>query len=405
MFNYSRYLYKATQVMGLVDAPSTGIGNPPSQPPMDGENDDNEDFIPDNEMVRRIFAWAGEKGINEVGQDVTQIIIQVPPKSIFFTSSRKTTNLFLERGTVNVSIIHVLQEDMPQSFLLENSIRNKLLSSSIWKYLGIPYERGFKYMQNGYFMQIIVAAVSEMVISKKSNDAAFWIYEESDKYIENLRQEIVQRLGQDADPSTLKLRKIPKSAHSKGKMMPPGINLMLYSDISFTYEVSPWKYEQKSNAGAFYSLPANRQKAIMLDLHSAMDDFEAMYDKEGGLEAIVSMSGNFQPATQTYEEEEHPEITDIEYYPSQVEHFIDLQSPNFDILGKISIDKLDAILQAIPPKLLHLLSVTADVPAEVEEKYKPGTTSVTTELLLDNADTTSDGKLRLLIVPIEKEIK
>jgi len=409
MFNHRKYLYKQAQLVGLVDAPTTSIGSPPQEPPVDEGDNGDEDFYPDGSMIAKIFAWAGEKGTKEVGQDVIQIIVQTPPHNITFSSSRKDKNLFVEKGIVDANFLHILDEDAPQWFLLENNIRNKLLASSIWKYIGVPYERGFLYMQNGHFMGIVTVAILEMSLNPRSlnsklKEAAFWVYEESDKYLDNIKNEILNRLGPEVDKTTLKIQKLPKSSSSRGQFInsPPGA--MLYSQISFLYEVAPWKYEQKSNAGAFLSLLPNQQKSIMTDLFSAIEDFETTFEKEGGIEAIISMSGRSTPST-PYQEEGYIEVTDVEYYPGQVEHFIELQLGDFDILKTIPIHKLGTILQSIPPKLMHLIYITADIPGEVEERYKAGKTMVTTQLLLDHADITNNGKLRLLIVPVEKDIK
>ena len=399
-YNLSKTAQYLAQELGI--EPSMGNEEPP-QVPEDNDND-GRNFEPDENMARKIAEWAKTKGCQEVGQDVLPMALSIPPNiDIVVKVNPQNATLFRLKGTATIRFIHELSDHIPQWSSIANSIRSRLLQSSLWNYLGVPYEDGFFYLQNTTFTEFVMISILQSCLYNKKNEIAFWAYENADKYVGRVKESIANELrNTNTDIESLQIQQMPQQASGKNFWRTDTVVLM--SSMQFSFAVKPWKFEQKTNQGAFLSLAPQLQKAIILDIAEILETLSSQIETQRTLNAEIYLVGKEYAAT-TDRLEERPEVNEIEFVPDPIEIYYPISE--LSSLSTMASENLEQIFSSIPTVLLHINNEHVSIPATINSRDEAGMTgqrvSVDTRLLVDHIEVAGD-KIKLLIVPIEQDI-
>jgi len=342
---------------------ATDTGNTPPVDPPDDDSSGGGGYEPDERMARRIYEWFEKEGYKLFSSDIFEMILENTEPDVMVYSPIKnnpTTSNFKVRGDAQINISFMIQEDNPILSILEQNIKMSMLNSSLWKYLGIPYENAMNYLSSGSFMQVILWSAVRFAIKKGSNHCKFWVYSNVDKYLDQLKERILSTVYgfgfQNADPATLEISKNgdPECGGQVGmrSMNDPTLSLYIGTRQYFRYSISPWAFKQDASKRGFENLSPENQKHVMADLAMIIDDMGEETDIVNDLNIEFEVSGKYYPGTRE-DPPEYPEVYVSSIEPSRVS-----QQFKFDggeiVLSTLSPDDLNIVLNTIPKELLKI---------------------------------------------------
>jgi hypothetical protein len=258
----------------------TGSGTLPPLPPDDDGKDDDERFEPDQDMIMRVYKWIQDGHAKDIIKTIIDTVLskQDFKYSLYPSHNKDITYPFIMYGEVNLTFEHTLTEQDVEFSLLLNNMKNTLLHSNLWKYLGIPYEQAFSYTQNEFFTEFILFTIVGSSLFTSIPQCAFWAYEEAPKYINIIKKTILDIYGKkypNLDPNSLKIEP-GKQPECHGSYFHDQRKIYLRSWNKFSFFVSVWKFEQKTGGTPFEQIDPKAQKSIMGYIDSVL---ESVYEE------------------------------------------------------------------------------------------------------------------------------
>jgi hypothetical protein len=239
----------------------------------------------------------------------------------------------------------------------------------MWKYLGIPYEKAMNYLNNGIFMHVVFWSALRSAVQEGSNNCAFWAYNNSDKYINQLKERIVDTAYgfgfKNSDPNSITIDKNGNPTCGgdvyQNSFNDPTRSLFISTRQMYRYSISPWLFSKKEAIG-FESLTTENQKNVINDLSMIVSDIEDL-DIVNDLDIQFTTSGKYIPATRE-SPPEYPEIYVDSIEPSRISQQFKFDGSEF-ILSSFSPDDLNMILNSIPKDLLKMFGYKQDTTGSV----------------------------------------
>jgi hypothetical protein len=239
-----------------------------------------------------------------------------------------------------------------------------MLNSTLWKYLGIQYEKAMNYLDNGRFMSVVFWAALRSAIHQGVNNCAFWTYNNVDKYLDLLKQRIFDTAYgfgfKNADINTITIDKNGNPTCGGDVFInsfnDPSLSLFISTRQWYRYSISPWSFQQKEATG-FESLTPENQKNVINDLSMIISDIEET-DIVNDLNIEFTTSGKYYPG----DRESPPEYPEI--YVESIEPSRASQQFKFDgseeVLSGFSADDLNMVLNTMPKDLLKIFKYKQD---------------------------------------------
>ena len=344
----------------------TNIGDlPPIDPPDNSGSGDDSAYEPDSNIENKISEWFNKEGFKLFSSDIFEVIMSNVEPDVKVHSPIKnypTTDNFRVRGDAQIIIQFKIAENNPILSTMEFNIKMGMLNSTLWKYLGIPYEKAMNYLDNGRFMSVVFWAALRSAIRQGSNSCAFWTYNNIDKYLDLLKQRILDTVYgfgfKNSDINTIAIDKNGNPTCGGDVFMnsfnDPTLSLFIDTRQSYRYSISPWSFQQKESTG-FDSLTPENQKNVINDLSMIVSDIEET-DIVNNLNIEFTTSGKYSPGDRE-SPPEYPEIYIESIEPSRVSQQFKFDGSE-EILSSFSADDLNMILNTIPKDLLKIFRYT-----------------------------------------------
>ena len=336
--------------IGVID--DTSIGNDTPPPPIDNFDGDDPPFEPDKQFIEKMSKWMQSGGINELCPNLIDNIIENISPVVRSKCGESNYNRMSikdgESGRCQAIITFELNDntnDVMTWNTIVSDIKSKALNSSLWKTLGITYEKASNYLKDGVFEDILLFCIFRFANQLDTNKASFWAYENDKAIIQKMKQERIENdTKKNLDFSTFSVKRMtnPKAqllfvnnTDSNGQYS--GFGLKLYIQVDYIYNIKFKSMTMVNPDGrAFAQLdPVDKEGVITL----------LNYILEG-----ISDSEQFKHKL-TDRDDSDPIVTDYPLGGMEIN-----MTP---LLDKWTPEEFDKIIHSIPPEIklgLHVIT-------------------------------------------------
>jgi hypothetical protein len=290
-----RFAQSSQPTASLLEQEKTDVGGIDFPPIDHNDASDSHDFDPDDKIIDGIAKWVSEGKSRKMEQQILYMVMEnIEPEVDVSVNIFESIDIPLQvSGSAKLNLKLHLPHQCPMMEIIVQHLKPQIFKSDLWKYIGVPYESAYQYIENGIFIDVVVATIANNAFQNASNECAFWMYENASKYTNSVKQSIINEISRrfkgQADLSQLQISGNKKPT-CRGLAFMGDFGCILLPEKDFDFTVPTWTFKQNNNS-AFERLAASTQKSLVYFLQDILSNQYDIISENNTVDAYAIIRG------------------------------------------------------------------------------------------------------------------